>query len=189
VTGGAVCPGSGPSCRQIAQETLFDNYYIASHRSFVSFDRYLETGPYNFGFLPTRPNWVEHFSYRPGLLISYWDTSQLDNNTSEHPGKGLILPIDAHPDVIYRIDGLPWRSRVQVHDATFGLTDGTPFTLHVNDVPSNIPGTPAQPLFDDSRSYQDPAIPLTGVDVPDTNTRIEVLSVDETSMRIRVSAG
>jgi immune inhibitor A len=41
---------------------VFDNYYIASHRSFVSYDRYLTTGPYNFGFLNTRPDWVEHFS-------------------------------------------------------------------------------------------------------------------------------
>jgi immune inhibitor A len=46
-----------------------DNYYIASHRSFVSYDRYLKTGPYNFGFLNTRPDRVEHFSYEQGLLM------------------------------------------------------------------------------------------------------------------------
>ena len=39
----------------------FDNYYIASNRSYVSYDQYLKTGPYNFGFTDTRPDWVEHF--------------------------------------------------------------------------------------------------------------------------------
>ena len=57
------------------------------------YDKYLKTGPYNFGFADTKPDWVEHFPYQPGLLISYWDTSQADNNTSEHPGSG---PQPAH---------------------------------------------------------------------------------------------
>ena len=30
--------------------TYYDNYYIAGHRSYVSYDRYLKTGPYNYGF-------------------------------------------------------------------------------------------------------------------------------------------
>jgi immune inhibitor A len=74
-----------------------DNFYIASHINYVSFDRYLRTGPYNFGFLNTKPDWVEHFPYQDGLLIWYWDTSQGDNNTSEHFGEGLVLPVDSHP--------------------------------------------------------------------------------------------
>ena len=31
----------------------FPNFYIASNRSHVSYDKYLETGPYNFGFAPS----------------------------------------------------------------------------------------------------------------------------------------
>ena len=84
---------------------LYDNYYIASHRTYASYDKYLKTGPYNFGFGPTRPDWVEHFPYQNGLLISYWDTSYADNNIGEHPGDGEILPIDANPRAIYRLDG------------------------------------------------------------------------------------
>jgi immune inhibitor A len=168
---------------------VFDNYYIASHRSFVSYDRYLKTGPYNFGLVNTRPDWVEHFSYEQGLLISYWDTSQRDNNTSEHPGEGEILVIDAHPQPIFRIDGPPWRSRVQIYDAPFSLTRARSFTLHVNGRASLIRGQNAQPVFDDSRPYWFPEIPQTGVKVPDTGTRIRVASVDGTSMRIRVSSG
>ena len=33
---------------------LYDNYYIASYRSYTSFDKYLKSGPYNFGYANTR---------------------------------------------------------------------------------------------------------------------------------------
>jgi immune inhibitor A len=167
----------------------FANYYIASHRSFVSYDQYLATGPYNFGFANTRPDWVEHFSYTPGLLISYYDTSQADNNTSEHPGEGLILPIDSHPEALYDATGTPWRSRVQVFDAPFSLKKPKPFDLHLNGLRSKIKVDDARPLFDDSNTYVDPAIPNVGVDVPDTGTQIEVLSTKGTSMTIRIGVG
>ena len=32
----------------------YDNYYVASNRQYVSYDQYLQTGPYNF--LPDTPN-------------------------------------------------------------------------------------------------------------------------------------
>jgi immune inhibitor A len=166
----------------------FPQYYIASHRSYTSFDKYLKTGPYNFGFLNTRPEWVEHFSYQQGLLISLWDTSQTDNNTSEHPGEGEILPIDSHPQPIFRLDGLPWRSRIQVYDAPFSLKRADSFTLHVNGQASFIRGQNAQPTFDDSRSYWVPEMPQVGVKVPNAGVRIKVLDTQGTSMKIRISA-
>ena len=74
----------------------YDNYYVASNRTYTSYDQYLQTGPYNFGFA-SKPDYVEHFPYQDGLLVTYWDTSQSDNQTAVHPGSGLILPIDANP--------------------------------------------------------------------------------------------
>ena len=103
---------------------LFDNYYIAGHRTYVSYDQYLKTGPYYFGYANTKPDWVDHYAYQQGLLISYWDTSYTDNDTFAHPGNGRNLYIDAHPAPFYRLDGLPWRARMQVYDAPFGLTQG-----------------------------------------------------------------
>lgn len=88
----------------------FDNYYVASHRDYVSFDKYLQSGPYNFGFANTKPDFVKHFPYQDGLLVSYWDTSESDNNTSAHPGEGLIRPVDANPRPIVRLDGTLWRT-------------------------------------------------------------------------------
>jgi immune inhibitor A len=170
------------------QETAeFHHYYIASHRTYESFDRYLATGPYNFGFLDSRPDWVEHFSYEQGLLVSYWDTSQTDNNTSEHPGEGEILPIDAHPQPIYNLAGRPWRSRIQVYDAPFSLTRPRSFTLHIDSRPSYIRGQDAQPVFDDSRQYWHPEIPLTGVKVPNAGVRMRVVRVDGTTMTVRIT--
>ena len=158
------------------ESALFSHYYVAEFRQYRGYDLSLKTGPYNFGFLNTLPNWVEHFPYQDGLLISYWDTSQGDNNTSQHPGQGLILPIDAHPNALMRPNNTPWRARVQSYDSTFGLerTDG--FTLHVNGVPSVIPSQNAVKLFNDLTDFWDPATPLANVQTPDTGTIIEIRS-------------
>jgi immune inhibitor A len=158
------------------ESALYSHYYVAEFRQYRGYDLSLQTGPYNFGFLNTLPNWVEHFPYQDGMLISYWDTSQGDNNTSQHNGEGLILPIDAHPKALQRQDNTPWRARVQSYDSTFGLeaTDG--FTLHVNGAPSVIPSQPAVKLFNDLTDFWDPASPLANVKTPDTGTIIEIRS-------------
>jgi immune inhibitor A len=144
--------------------------------TYRGYDLSLQTGPYNFGFLNTKPNWVEHFPYQDGLLIRYWDTSQSDNNTSQHKSQGLILPIDAHPNALKRPDNQPWRARVQTYDSTFGFeaTDG--ITLHLNGAASVIPSLPAVSVFNDLTDFWDPASPLANVKTPDTGTIIEILS-------------
>ncbi len=170
---------------------LYDNYYIASNRTYTSYDKYLKTGPYNFGWASTRPDWVEHFPYQNGLLISYWDTSQSDNNTSQHNGEGLILPIDSHPAPINRLDGQVWRNRIQLYDATFGTQKADSFTLHVNGQPSYIRGQDAQPLFDDTKSYWNAKTPSKSVKLPGAGVTMRVLEEKGTSMKVRIgtSAG
>ena len=164
---------------------MFDNFYIASNRTYESYDKYMKTGPYNFGD-PTKPDWVEHFPYETGLGVWYWDTSYLDNNTSEHPGAGLVLPVDAHPAPIYNLEGQPWRERIAGYDAPFSLEKADSFTLHVNGKPSYIRGQAAVPLFDDTRKYWYAEQPNAGVVLPATGTTIRVLSQNGTSMKIRV---
>ena len=165
----------------------YPNYYIASHRDYVSFDKYLQSGPYNFGFADTKPDWVEHFPYQDGLLVSYWDTSQADNNTSTHPGQGLILPVDANPYPIVRVDGTLWRPRVAGYDAPFSLEKSDSFTLHVNGLASDVAGQPAQPLFHDDASYWNAGQPAASVKVPNTGTSIQVLNQKGTSMGVKVT--
>lgn len=139
--------------------TEYPNFYIASHRSHTSYDKYLETGPYNFGFGAAKPDLVEHFAYQQGLMVSYWDTSQTNNNVSLHPGEGLNLYVDSHPKPILQSSGAPWRNRVQLYDAPFSLTPPDSFSLHVNGVPEEIKGLPAEAVFDDTKNYFDPSAP------------------------------
>jgi immune inhibitor A len=158
---------------------FFNHYYLAEFRQYRDYDTGLRTGPYNFGFLNVRPDWVEHYPYQDGLLIHYWDTSQTDNDTFLHPGEGLILPIDAHPVPMIRADApVPWSGRVQSHDATFGLQPTEPLTLHRNSVPSSYPSLPAAPVFNDLLDYWFPQAPYASVKVPKTGTTISVVNVN-----------
>jgi immune inhibitor A len=171
-----------------SKSVAYDNYYVASNREYVSYDRYLKTGPYNAAD-PARPNWFEHFPYQNGLIVSYWNTQYSDNNESVHPGEGEILPFDSHPDPIFRLDGVKWRPRIQTYDAPFSLEKADSFTLHMpNGQPSYIRGQDAVPVFDDRRSYWNAQQPNVGVKDPDAGVRIAVQKQDGTSMRIRISS-
>ncbi|MBC8093339.1 MAG: immune inhibitor A, partial [Pseudonocardia sp.] len=170
------------------QTQEFDNYYLASYRNYVSYDQYLQTGPYNFGFANTRPDFLERFPYQDGLLISYWDTSYSDNNTSEHPGEGEVLVIDANPEPRYRLDGGMWRPRVAGYDAPFGLQKSDSFSLNFNGQSSYLRGQPAKPTFDDTKKYWYEEQPGAGVKVPATGTVIRVVKQEGTSMTVQVSS-
>ncbi|GAA2599544.1 immune inhibitor A [Dactylosporangium fulvum] len=172
--------------------TEYDNYIIASHRTYESYDKYMKTGPYNFGFAD-RPDFVEHFPYQAGLLVTYWDTSYRDNNTSTHHGEGMILPVDSHPDLVLKGDGTPWRPRIQAFDAPFSMRKTDQFTLHygASNASSTLGGQWGNPLFDDSKSYyrEDPANNVYyGVKVPNNGVKIFTLFENGTSMTILVTA-
>lgn len=167
----------------------YAQYYIAENRQYVSYDKTLKTGPYNFGF-SERPNWVEHYAYQNGLLIWKWDTSQADNNTSQHPGKGLVLPIDSHPTALKWKDGTLMRNRFQAYDSPFSLyrTDG--MTLHKADVAKYVPGSKGVSVFNDRKNdYYDPANPTGGVQVTDTNTKIKILKEAKNGSTIELEVG
>jgi immune inhibitor A len=183
----------------------FFNAYLAENRTYTGYDAGLRTGPYNFGD-PTRPDWAERLPYQDGLLISYWNTQYADNNVGAHPGAGLVLPVDAHPGLLYepvddedanRTDGESWRPRIQSHDSTFGRQTTDRITLHDPDtgVAGSYGGLPAVPTFDDTQDWyvapgeQPDANGWTGVDVPETGTRITVVSTSAQDgfMQVRVN--
>ena len=167
----------------------FFNAYFAEYRTYRGYDDSLRTGPYNFGFGNTMPNWVEHFPYQDGLLVWYYDTSFADNNVGDNCAGGrcggLFLPVDAHPNLLLRPDnGLVWRPRMQSYDSTFGLDKTDQICLHVNTTYVQCyGGLPGNPKFDDMQSYwvaPNPAIGHLGwasVPVPHTGTTIRVVSV------------
>jgi immune inhibitor A len=149
------------------------NAYVAEFRQYRGYDVGLQTGPYNFIGL----DMVEHFPYQDGLLISYWDSSQSDNNTASHPGEGLILPIDAHPESLINGLGGDWRARIQSYDSTFSIDSTDMIELHAGGVPSIHGGLPGAKIFDDTNQYWNPAIPVAGVMNPNTGTQIRIQSV------------
>jgi immune inhibitor A len=166
------------------------NAYIAEYRNYGGYDKALKLGPYNFD--DPAGNWVTHFPYQDGLLIWYYDTSQADNNVGDHPGQGLILPIDAHPAIMHYTSGTTpgavARVRLQSYDSTFGLDKTDAFTLKGTAIGTlNFPSRPAVRTFDDSKSYytaSDPGDALghyqagwISVNNPHTGTVIKVASV------------
>ncbi|MBP0452035.1 MULTISPECIES: immune inhibitor A domain-containing protein [unclassified Kitasatospora] len=167
----------------------YANYYIAENRQYISYDRTLKTGPYNFGFGTAKPNWVEHYPYQAGLLIWYWDESQTDNNVTNHPGEGLILPIDSHPTPIKWADGTLMRPRIQGYDSTFGSRKTDALTLHKAGVETVVPRAKGVDEFSDLKSYWSEDNKYSSVKVPKTGTSIEVENESsnylETWIRVR----
>jgi immune inhibitor A len=161
------------------EEKLYNHYYVLENRTYLGYDAGLKVGPYYFGYLdnPLLGNWVDHFPYQDGLLINYWDTSQADNNTGLHPGQGLLLPVDAHYQTLWRTPTSLWRNRIQTYDSTFTLTPTDGFTVHNLSVPYIIPSLPAVNKFDDRITYYDPTNPLGSVINPNTGTIVEIRSI------------
>jgi immune inhibitor A len=165
----------------------FFNAYVLENRQYDGYDASLRTA-YNFGFGTTRPDWVETYPYQNGLLVWYWNDQYQDNNVGEHPGGGLLLPVDAHPTFHHWPNGDLMRQRILSYDSTFGTERTDAITLHNNGVAGTIPSQPAVRTFDDTRSWwsdcdehactgahqgrYEPG--WTGVDVPRTGTTVTV---------------
>jgi immune inhibitor A len=169
---------------------MFNQYYLAENRQYTGYDDSLRLGPYNFGF-PSLPNFVEHLPYQDGVLIWYWDTSLTDNNVGDHPGDGLILPIDSHPQILHWSDGgAVMRPRLQAFDATFSTQPTDAITVHnpATGVATSIPSRPGVSVFDDLQDWWVAGDPgdapgntryqaeWNSVNVPKTGTQIRIQS-------------
>lgn len=108
------------------ESAFYTNYYVAEFRQYKGYDKGLANA-HNFGWSGDAKyySYVEHFPYQDGLLVSYWDNSFASNDVGANCASGrcggLLLPVDAHPELMIRADGGIWRNRVQTYDATFGL--------------------------------------------------------------------
>jgi immune inhibitor A len=183
-----------------SEEVEYLHAYMVQNRQYVNLDRTLNH-LYNFAGFANRPNWVDWFRNDPGALITYWDSSQTDNNVGDHPGSGLALPVDAHPAFDHAPDGTLLRPRISSRDSAFGLTRTKAQTLHYNGVEYTLRGRAAKPLFDDLKTWWYGSDEHSasgeheghyqpgwyGVDVPKTGTTIRVVNVNDAGvMKIRV---
>ena len=110
--------------------TTSSSYYLVENREYAGYDDTLRTGPYQFSEAYTRPDWVEFFKFQNGMLVWYVNHSEEDNNTSQHIGSGLSLPVDARPAPFTYPDGTYPSNRRQPFDATFGLESTDATCLH-----------------------------------------------------------
>ena len=164
-------------------------FYLAENRVYAGYDATLKTGPYNFGFNNTRPDWVERFPYQNGLLVWYSDGACTDNNTIDHPGCGQALPVDARPVPVMMADGTRLGNRRQPFDATFGQEATDTVTFHRNGVPTVVPVQPAIPTFDDTikDAYWSSLNPMASTKVAGSGTKISVVSTSTNADQMLVN--
>jgi immune inhibitor A len=179
---------------------LGDRYYLGEYRAYTDYDRTLQLGPYNFSRGITAPNWVDRFPYQDGLLVWAVDETYADNNTSEHPGHGLVLPVDARPGNITYADGVKLGNRRQPFDATFGLQTTDPVTFRrevlqgtgkqqrVVFTTVTVGPNPAIPTFTDkvTDAYWSAANPLSSALVAGYGSVITVTRQTSRSMTVTV---
>ena len=161
------------------------NAYFVDNRTYQGFDKPL-SHLYNFGFSGKKSNFVEFFRNQKGALISYWDTSQNDNNVGDHPGSGEILPVDANPTFIHTPDGEIARPRVNSWNSTFSKYRSAAQFLHFGGQRYKLPAVKPVAVFNDNKNYwydsdehgthaDDHYQPgWYGVDVPKTGTKVRV---------------
>ena len=167
---------------------VVSHYYLAENRVYSGYDATLKTGPYNFGFANTRPDWVERFPYQNGMLVWYIDGEFGDNNTRVHPGGGLALPVDARPAPVKFHDGSRLGNRRQPFDATFGQEATDAVTFHKNGIPTTVPSQQAIPTFDDSdpNRYYDSTNPWASVQVAGSGTTMTVAKTADGGNELQV---
>ena len=152
-------------------------FYLAENRVYSGYDATLKTGPYNFGWADTKPDWVERFPYQNGLLVWYSDGACTDNNTISHPGCGQTLPVDARPAPVMLDGGVMLGNRRQPFDATFGQEATDAVTFHRLGVATVVASQPAIPMFDDTNvdRYWSALNPMASTKVAGLGTTITVV--------------
>lgn len=109
---------------------------------------------------------------------------------SQHPGQGLILPVDSHAKPLKWADGTVMRNRIQPFDSPFSWYPTDAFTLHNADAPVRVKSQSGVPAFDDHKgTYWYKENPTGSVQVPDTNTRISIVKEPRSGQTITVKVG
>jgi len=154
----------------------YDHYYVLENREWLGYDTGLKTSPY----ISLSDVAVQHYSYNPGVLVSYWNTQYTDNQTGVHPGEGLILPIDMHQNVIKRDDGSYASTTVQVSDAA--LSDAPTLSQTITNPATGgtyqLPALPGVKTFDDRNDYFNTTKTDWGVKTPGFGVVVDLKHID-----------
>ena len=164
------------------------HYYLAENRQYNGYDRYLKTGPYNFGYLKQQAERVEHFAFQPGVLMWYVDNEYANNNVSEHPGHGQVLPIDSHAQAMKWKDGTLVSNKLQPWDAVFGSSSMPSLTLHRNGDATTFPKSKGVSTFDDTEAtnYYDASNPTGSTLTAGSGVKVTVSGVSKDKAHLDV---
>ncbi|WP_428617146.1 immune inhibitor A domain-containing protein [Shewanella sp.] len=111
--------------------------------------------------------------YEPGVLLWLENFNESDNNSSSHPGSGLIGVVDAD-QMLIGTNG----TATQIRDATFSLYNQSTFFGD-----THLAGNS---LFDDSQDYSAPLKPQSGIILPELGLTMEVVTQSEDSSSAKV---
>ena len=161
---------SGWSLFEGEATSLVSHYYMVEWRTPNGFDVSM-SNLYNY----VDSGYAESFAAQPGMLVWYRNTGYQDNWVGYHPWEGGWGVVDSHPELVLADDltwlsnvlfspapdlGFPYSTRIQIADATFGLTDtfAQPITnMYGLYTEAGLPALSAVATFDDSLSYVDPS--------------------------------
>ncbi|MFE1626208.1 hypothetical protein ACFLFF_05600 [Brevibacillus reuszeri] len=156
---------------------MYDAYYLVELRSHEGVDAGLKYFRRNDTF----------FTYNPGLVIWYYDGrygKTQDNNTSQHPGYGMLGVVDAHQEVRY------WNNdednkdmiadaRYQVNDAAFSPNKTSGMDLDY--IFGTMKYKPLKGIteFSDKDDYTMPEVPEVGKILQKIGLQIKLKKVDK----------
>ena len=180
-----------------------ERYYLLENRQYVGYDETLQTGPYQFSYPYTRPDWVQRFPFQNGMLVWFVDQGYTDNNVATHPGAGYAMVVDARPNTLTYPDGSSPSNRREPFDAVFGLESIDPVCL-TKEVATTVKGSTtlstleacnsaanrvAKPIFDDSNplAYYDAAAPQNSVKVAGVGVKATVTAGTTGALTVSVT--
>jgi len=153
------------------------HYYMLEWRNTnTGFDNGLNWA-YSFDPWAANPDQPWWFRYEPGLLLWYRDMSYTDNWVGVHPGHGFLLVVDAHWQPMLRPHlGVPWFSRIQMHDAPFNFKRVYDIVLSRYGFEKTYQGDNAVPNFDDSFQYYSNKAPHSSVIITPYGLKFRVVA-------------
>jgi immune inhibitor A len=126
---------------------------------------------------------LDSHTYEPGVLMWLENLGYADNNSSTHPGSGLIGVIDADQNFIGEKGDRDAATGSQVRDATFSMFNQSSYNgdSHLSSIS----------MFDDSQDYSAPTQPQSGIILPELGLTMEVVaqSNDSSNATVRFNYG
>nr|WP_246064894.1 immune inhibitor A domain-containing protein [Melghirimyces algeriensis] len=148
--------------------TKHPSYYLVEWRTHHGVDKGLANLRRGDSFL----------TYDPGMVVWHYDGRYMDNNTSQHPGYGLVGVVDAHQKLLYwnKDWTKPASDRYLLKDAAFSRSRTSPVDIEGYRDYGDLKYPSFRPTrkFNDHKNYSMPGAESVGKILPKYGLRIKV---------------